>query len=123
MENNERVSEIDILNVYCLHLMLNIHYDSLPAFEHRFPLPSFVCVSSMSILSRVLPHFAHLVCGVPTASRLNVRYTTAMAKKTAILLIADGSEEIEAVVTVDVLRRAGVRFLRDITLHYIYPLT
>ncbi|XP_043258241.1 protein dj-1beta-like isoform X2 [Colletes gigas] len=31
-----------------------------------------------------------------------------MAKKTAILLIADGSEEMEAVITVDVLRRAGV---------------
>ncbi|CAL1686856.1 unnamed protein product [Lasius platythorax] len=31
-----------------------------------------------------------------------------MAKKTAILLIADGSEEMEAVITVDVLRRAGI---------------
>ncbi|XP_076680604.1 protein dj-1beta [Andrena cerasifolii] len=62
----------------------------------------------MPILSRVLPHFAHLVCRVPTALQLNFRYTTAMAKKTAILLIADGSEEIEAVVTVDVLRRAGI---------------
>lgn len=33
-----------------------------------------------------------------------------MAKKTAILLIADGSEEMEAVITVDVLRRAGVSY-------------
>ncbi|KAL6262455.1 protein dj-1beta-like [Pogonomyrmex barbatus] len=31
-----------------------------------------------------------------------------MAKKTAILVIADGSEEMEAVITVDVLRRAGI---------------
>ncbi|XP_076292897.1 protein dj-1beta isoform X2 [Lasioglossum baleicum] len=31
-----------------------------------------------------------------------------MAKKTAILLIADGSEEMEAVITTDVLRRAGI---------------
>jgi len=33
-----------------------------------------------------------------------------MAKKTAILLIADGSEEMEAVITADILRRAGVRY-------------
>lgn len=33
--------------------------------------------------------------------------TTAMAKKSAILLLADGAEEMEAVITVDVLRRAG----------------
>ncbi|CAL1686557.1 unnamed protein product [Lasius platythorax] len=31
-----------------------------------------------------------------------------MAKKTAILLIAERSEEIETVITVDVLRRAGI---------------
>ncbi|PBC28746.1 hypothetical protein APICC_00400 [Apis cerana cerana] len=31
-----------------------------------------------------------------------------MTKKTAILLIADGSEEMEAVITTDILRRAGV---------------
>jgi len=31
-----------------------------------------------------------------------------MAKKSAILVIADGSEEMEAVITVDVLRRAGI---------------
>ncbi|KZC11793.1 Protein DJ-1 [Dufourea novaeangliae] len=31
-----------------------------------------------------------------------------MAKKTAILLIADGSEEMEAVITTDILRRAGI---------------
>lgn len=30
-----------------------------------------------------------------------------MAKKSAILLLADGAEEMEAVITVDVLRRAG----------------
>jgi len=31
-----------------------------------------------------------------------------MATKKALLLIADGSEEMEAVITIDVLRRAGV---------------
>ncbi|KAH0547033.1 protein dj-1beta [Cotesia glomerata] len=34
--------------------------------------------------------------------------TIAMAKKTAILLMADGAEEMEAVITADVLRRAGI---------------
>ncbi|CAG5092983.1 Similar to dj-1beta: Protein dj-1beta (Drosophila melanogaster), partial [Cotesia congregata] len=34
--------------------------------------------------------------------------TFAMAKKTAILLMADGAEEMEAVITADVLRRAGI---------------
>lgn len=33
-----------------------------------------------------------------------------MGKKSALLLIADGSEEMEAVITTDVLRRAGVSF-------------
>lgn len=31
-----------------------------------------------------------------------------MASKTALALLADGSEEMEIVITVDVLRRAGV---------------
>jgi len=34
-----------------------------------------------------------------------------MADKTALVIITDGSEEIEAVVTIDVLRRAGVKAL------------
>jgi len=32
-------------------------------------------------------------------------------EKTAIVLLVDGSEEMEAVITIDVLRRAGVRHL------------
>ncbi|XP_012273903.1 protein dj-1beta [Orussus abietinus] len=35
--------------------------------------------------------------------------STDMAKKTAILLLADGAEEMEAVITTDVLRRAGIQ--------------
>lgn len=35
-------------------------------------------------------------------------YCTKMSK-TAILLLAEGAEEMEAVITADVLRRAGVR--------------
>lgn len=31
-----------------------------------------------------------------------------MSAKTALALVADGSEEMELVITVDVLRRAGV---------------
>lgn len=31
-----------------------------------------------------------------------------MAKKTAVCLLAEGAEEMEAIVTVDILRRAGV---------------
>ncbi|XP_015186243.1 PREDICTED: protein deglycase DJ-1zDJ-1-like [Polistes dominula] len=37
-----------------------------------------------------------------------VKYSNKMAEKTALLLIADGSEEMEAVITADVLRRGGV---------------
>ncbi|XP_043258240.1 protein dj-1beta-like isoform X1 [Colletes gigas] len=62
----------------------------------------------MSILGRTLSYFTQLVYRVPTVLQLNAKYTIDMAKKTAILLIADGSEEMEAVITVDVLRRAGV---------------
>lgn len=39
-------------------------------------------------------------------------FCTNMARKSALLLIADGSEEMEAVITADVLRRAGVRRLK-----------
>ncbi|XP_066593150.1 protein dj-1beta-like [Prorops nasuta] len=40
--------------------------------------------------------------------RSATNYCANMAKKTAILLIAEGSEEMEAVITADVLRRGGV---------------
>lgn len=43
-----------------------------------------------------------------------------MAKKTAILLIADGSEEMEAVITVDILRRAGVRYQSWLIISSLY---
>lgn len=43
------------------------------------------------------------VCGI---TRKN--FCVNMAKKTAILLIADGSEEMEAVITADILRRVGI---------------
>lgn len=33
-----------------------------------------------------------------------------MAKKTALALLANGSEEMELIVTVDILRRAGVSY-------------
>ncbi|XP_053988160.1 protein dj-1beta-like [Hylaeus anthracinus] len=65
----------------------------------------------LSVLGRVLSHFTHSVHKVPTIL-LNAKHTVDMAKKTAILLIADGSEEMEAVITADVLRRAGI----DVTL-------
>ncbi|KAF3421249.1 hypothetical protein E2986_06392 [Frieseomelitta varia] len=62
----------------------------------------------MSILRRVFPTFAQSVCS-PIVSYLNkVKYTAKMSKKTALLLIADGSEEMEAVITTDVLRRVGI---------------
>lgn len=31
-----------------------------------------------------------------------------MAPKTAVLILADGAEEMESVISIDVLRRAGV---------------
>ncbi|XP_076662315.1 protein dj-1beta [Halictus rubicundus] len=60
------------------------------------------------MLCRKLPYFAQTISKI-SFSRLNqAKYTVNMAKKTAILLIADGSEEMEAVITADVLRRAGI---------------
>lgn len=73
-------------------------------------------------LCRVLPHFAQLSYKIPILLHLKANYTVDMTKKTAILLIADGSEEMEAVITTDVLRRAGVIFLLHITLNYIFIL-
>lgn len=40
--------------------------------------------------------------------RYTAKYSNKMANKTALLLISDGSEEMEAVITADVLRRAEV---------------
>lgn len=76
----------------------------------------------MSVLCRVLPHFAQSICKIPILLHLKANYTVDMTKKTAILLIADGSEEMEAVITTDILRRAGVIFLLHITLNYIFML-
>lgn len=59
-------------------------------------------------MCRVLPHFAQSICKIPILLHLKANYTVDMTKKTAILLIADGSEEMEAVITTDILRRAGV---------------
>lgn len=53
--------------------------------------------------------FSSLFRQLPT--RIASSFTTisrTMANKSALVLIADGSEEMEAVITVDVLRRGGV---------------
>ncbi|XP_003708302.1 protein dj-1beta [Megachile rotundata] len=63
----------------------------------------------MAILLRTLPHFARSASEGLSVLRSNVRQSVNMAKKSAILLIADGSEEMEAVITADILRRAGVQ--------------
>lgn len=61
----------------------------------------------MLMLRRTVLHFAQSTYKT-SVFQLNVKYSVNMAKKTAILLIANGSEEMEAVITTDVLRRAGV---------------
>ncbi|XP_033336664.1 protein dj-1beta [Megalopta genalis] len=61
----------------------------------------------MSVLCRKLPHFAQFIYEI-SISRLKANYSVNMAKKTAIVLVADGTEEMEAVITTDILRRAGI---------------
>ncbi|XP_014481345.1 PREDICTED: protein deglycase DJ-1-like [Dinoponera quadriceps] len=55
------------------------------------------------MLCAVLPKFSRFAYGI---ARKNI--CTNMAKKSALLVITDGSEEMEAVITTDILRRAGV---------------
>lgn len=62
----------------------------------------------MSILSCPIAHFAQSAFRNRTILFESVRYATIMAKKSAVLLLAEGSEEMEAVITADILRRAGV---------------
>ncbi|XP_050466845.1 protein dj-1beta-like [Cataglyphis hispanica] len=58
---------------------------------------------TLSMLSSIFFNVSRSIYGI---TRKN--FCTEMAKKTAILLIANGTEEMEAVITVDVLRRAGI---------------
>ncbi|XP_032684368.1 protein dj-1beta-like [Odontomachus brunneus] len=55
------------------------------------------------MLGAVFPKFFRVIYEIA-----NKNICTNMAKKSALLVIADGSEEMEAVITADVLRRAGV---------------
>lgn len=64
---------------------------------------------TLSMLSSI---FFNVSRSVRVITRKN--FSTNMAKKTAILLIADGSEEMEAVITADILRRAGVRYQKNL---------
>lgn len=57
------------------------------------------------MLNAVFPKFSRVVYGL---ARRNI--CTNMVKKSALLVITDGSEEMEAVITADVLRRAGVGY-------------
>lgn len=41
--------------------------------------------------------------------------------KSALVLVADGSEEMEAVISIDVLRRAGVRMSARAILIFYFP--
>lgn len=76
----------------------------------------------MSILRRVFPTSAQSVCTLIVLYLNKVKYTTKMSKKTALLLIADGSEEMEAVITTDVLRRVGVSVFIVYNLKCIFTL-
>ncbi|XP_003400744.3 protein dj-1beta-like [Bombus affinis] len=62
----------------------------------------------MSVLCSALSHFVQSNYKFPIILLNKIKYTVNMGKKSALLLIADGSEEMEAVITTDVLRRAGV---------------
>lgn len=62
----------------------------------------------MSVLRCVAANFSRAVFGAPVSFQYSLRFSNSMSQKSAILLIADGSEEMEAVITIDVLRRAGV---------------
>lgn len=64
----------------------------------------------MSVLCSALSHFVQSNYKFPIILLNKIKYTVNMGKKSALLLIADGSEEMEAVITTDVLRRAGVCF-------------
>jgi putative intracellular protease/amidase len=43
-----------------------------------------------------------------------------MATKSALVLLAEGAEEMELVISVDVLRRAGVSYLHVNVVHMIF---
>ncbi|CAD6243836.1 GSCOCG00013164001-RA-CDS [Cotesia congregata] len=72
------------------------------------------CIKYMLISTILMVHVR--IRGSTTSTKLLSSFylskklftTFAMAKKTAILLMADGAEEMEAVITADVLRRAGI---------------
>lgn len=61
-----------------------------------------------NVVNVIYLNFVRVVCKVPRR-----KFCTNMSTKSAILLIADGSEEMEAVITADILRRAKVYFVKQ----------
>lgn len=58
--------------------------------------------------------YGHVSVNIFSNININLKikhsYPQKMASKSALALLANGTEEMEIVITVDVLRRAGVRF-------------
>lgn len=59
-------------------------------------------------LSRFFSNSYQSISKISNLLSINNQLSTNMSDKTALLLITDDSEEMEAVITADVLRRAGV---------------
>lgn len=64
--------------------------------------------TGIHLINFLKPHTV-LNCAVPKLVRTREYFDN---MKTACVLIASGSEEMETVITVDVLRRAGVIFIK-----------
>jgi len=72
----------------------------------RLVVPSFVRVAKLSLNKEVFLRAAK----VALARNFIRNISSNMSGKTALALLAEGSEEMELVISVDVLRRAGVRW-------------
>lgn len=72
-----------------------------------YPMSATAATTVLLLCRRlVAPQILSDFCKTPARKAYNLFST--MADKSAVCLLAEGAEEMEAIVTVDILRRAGV---------------